>query len=210
VYAPRILFARFYHPRPSHDGELAMYVRAAVTTGRNIFVVGRTGEGKSCFLRNYVEQHERLEGIDPSQKRSPIHYFRIHHDQPPWVLSLADEDMVRIVVKELRQYLVSIGATANTDDRNNITPADEYLMLLEALNKLLPTERKSQLVVVVDDIDHLPQPQQERFYEVLYPLLRSPGCVCVVAVRPPAYNSARRRTTGKFATVFTTMDTVFL
>ncbi|MHC4248665.1 MAG: P-loop NTPase fold protein [Planctomycetota bacterium] len=209
VHASAKLFRTLYYPRPIKDDDLDAMIRQAIFPGRNIFVVGRTGEGKSCFLRNYIDRNSSIDTGFRPQRAKPIHYFRIYFDSPAWDRSIPDADLVEKVVLNLQKYFRDIGQFP-TDFVDTDDPRAKYQKLVRHLNALESEQRSKQLVVIVDDIDHSPIEFQLRFYDAIYPLLRSPACVCVLAVRPPALSTARRRTTGKLATTFADFDAVIL
>lgn len=207
--APTRVFQAYYYPRVINDECLSAQIRAAAFPGRNIFLLGRTGEGKTCFLRNYQINNPTFEvGFGGAEKKD-IFYLSIEFDSPEWCLEATDEDLLSRIVDGLQNYLLKYDLFPHDYDQVT-TLSHKYHLAVRALNELEFQDKQGQLVVFIDDIDHAPVEFQIRFLNAIYPLLRSPGCVCVYAVRPPAYSTALTRTSGKLSTVFLDFDTVEL
>jgi hypothetical protein len=207
--APARVFQLYYYPRVINDECLSARIRGAALPGRNIFLLGRTGEGKTCFLRNYQINNPSFEVGFGSGKKKDISYLPIEFDTPEWRPEATDEELLAKIVRGLEKYLLEYDLLPHDYDRTTAL-SSRYHLAVKALNELEFQKKRTQLVVFIDDIDHAPVEFQIRFLNAIYPLLRSPGCVCVYAVRPPAYSTALTRASGKLATVFLDFDTVEL
>lgn len=207
--APESLFRRFYYEREITDINLDARIRSCAFSGNNIFLLGRTGEGKTCFLRNYQLNNKTLAVGYLNVTQKPIHYFTISFDEPQWNTQSIDSTMLSGIVNGLEKYFTKYDLFPDNYPHDE-TPARKYNEAISILNELDFATKPSQLLIFIDDIDHAPFSFQISFLNAIYPLFRSPGCVCVYAVRHPAFATAKRRTGGRLATAFVDFQTVTL
>ena len=207
--APHDLFLRYYYERTINDQSLEACIRACAFSGTNIFLLGRTGEGKTCFLRNYELKTRMLDVGYSNIKSKPVFYLSISFDSPEWSGDLTNSELLEKIVLGLENYLGQYSLFP-PDYPHDETIRRRYHEAISVLNQLNFEKKDGQLLVLIDDIDHAPFDFQISFLNAIYPLLRSPGCVCVYAVRHAAYSTALTRTNGRLATAFVEFQTVEL